>query len=377
MTEIDAPTILATLERVANDVIAERAIGVDASAEFPAAAIAALGEAGLLGLMSAREVGGLGGGPRLASMVIRRVAQACGSTAMVLCMHYCGVAVLEPHAPEGVRRKAATGEHLSTLAFSEAGSRSQFWAPVSTATRDGDDVVLDARKSWITSAGHATAYVWSSRPLAAEGASTLWLVPAGTPGLRVLGPFDGLGLRGNDSSPVHAEGVRVPASAMLGADGEGLGIMLGTVLPLFQLLNASCSLGLMQAALQRTLAHVTGTGFEHSGTALRDLPTIRAYVARMSIETDMVQALLDDTAAAIEAGRADAMLRVLQSKAAAGESATRVLDTAMRVCGGAAFRREVGVERLFRDGRAAGVMAPTTDVLYDFIGKALTGLPLL
>ncbi len=377
MTEIDAPTILATLERVANDVIAERAIGVDASAEFPAAAIAALGEAGLMGLMSAREVGGLGGGPRLASAVIRRVAQACGSTAMVLCMHYCGVAVLEPHAPESVRRKAATGEHLSTLAFSEAGSRSQFWAPVGTATRDGDDVVLDARKSWITSAGHATAYVWSSRPLAAEGASTLWLVPAGTPGLRVLGPFDGLGLRGNDSSPVHAEGVRVPASAMLGADGEGLGLMLGTVLPLFQLLNASCSLGLMQAALQRTLAHVTGTGFEHSGTALRDLPTIRAYVARMSIETDMVQALLDDTAAAIEAGRADAMLRVLQSKAAAGESATRVLDTAMRVCGGAAFRREVGVERLFRDGRAAGVMAPTTDVLYDFIGKALTGLPLL
>jgi alkylation response protein AidB-like acyl-CoA dehydrogenase len=296
---------------------------------------------------------------------------------MVLCMHYCGVAVLEPHAPEDVRRRAATGEHLSTLAFSEAGSRSQFWAPVSTATRDGDEIVLDARKSWITSAGHGTAYVWSSRPVQAEGASTLWLVPAGSPGLRVLGPFDGLGLRGNDSSPVHAEGLRVSASAMLGSDGAGLGIMLGTVLPLFQLLNASCSLGLMQAAVQRTLAHVTGTGFEQSGSSLRDLPTIRAYVARMSIETDMVQTLLDDTAAAIEAGRADAMLRVLQSKAAAGESATRVLDTAMRVCGGAAFRREVGVERLFRDGRAAGVMAPTTDVLYDFIGKALTGLDLL
>lgn len=377
MTELEEQDILATLERVANDVIAEHAPGVDARAEFPAASIAALGRAGLMGLLSAREVGGLGGGPRLASHVIRRVAQACGSTAMVLCMHYCGVAVLEPHAAEDVRRKAATGEHLSTLAFSEAGSRSQFWAPVSTATRDGDDVILNARKSWITSARHATAYVWSSRPVEAEGASTLWLVPAGAPGLRVVAPFDGLGLRGNDSSPVHAEGLRVPASAMLGADGQGIGIMLGTVLPLFQLLNASCSLGLMQAAVQRTLAHVTGTGFEHTGTSLRDLPTIRAYVARMSIETDMVQTLLDDTAAAIEAGRADAMLRVLQSKAAAGESATRVLDTAMRVCGGAAFRRDVGVERLFRDGRAAGVMAPTTDVLYDFIGKALTGLELL
>ena len=60
----------------------------------------------------------------------------------------------------------------------------------------------------------------------------------------------------------------------------------------------------------------------------------------------------------------------------AGETATEVLDLAMRVCGGAAFRKDVGVERYFRDTRAAGVMAPTTDQLYDFIGKAVCGLPL-
>jgi alkylation response protein AidB-like acyl-CoA dehydrogenase len=70
------------------------------------------------------------------------------------------------------------------------------------------------------------------------------------------------------------------------------------------------------------------------------------------------------------------MLRVLEVKAAAGETATEVTDLAMRVCGGAAFRKEVGVERNFRDARAASVMAPTTDVLYDFVGKAVCGLPL-
>ena len=69
------------------------------------------------------------------------------------------------------------------------------------------------------------------------------------------------------------------------------------------------------------------------------------------------------------------MLRVLECKAAAGESATQVLDTAMRVCGGAAFRKDVGVERRFRDSRAGTVMAPTTDQLYDFSGKAICGLP--
>jgi alkylation response protein AidB-like acyl-CoA dehydrogenase len=69
-------------------------------------------------------------------------------------------------------------------------------------------------------------------------------------------------------------------------------------------------------------------------------------------------------------------LRVLESKAATGESAAMVCDLAMRVCGGAAFRKEVGVERVFRDSRASLVMGPTTDVLYDFIGKAVCGLPL-
>jgi len=103
---------------------------------------------------------------------------------------------------------------------------------------------------------------------------------------------------------------------------------------------------------------------------------MRAFVARMRIKTDQTKALNGDTLAAMATGRADAQLRVLESKAAAGEAAAEVLDLAMRVCGGAAFRKEVGVERLFRDARAALVMGPTTDVLYDFIGKAVCGLPL-
>ena len=86
--------------------------------------------------------------------------------------------------------------------------------------------------------------------------------------------------------------------------------------------------------------------------------------------------LLDDTVAALAVGRADAMLRVLQVKAHAAESALQVTDLAMRVCGGAAFRKEVGIERLFRDARAASVMAPTSDVLDDFIGKATLGMDL-
>jgi alkylation response protein AidB-like acyl-CoA dehydrogenase len=345
--------------------------------EFPAETVRALGDAGLLGLVSATEVGGQGLGLPAAVTVVERLARECGSTAMVVCMHYCATAVLEALGPIEIRKAIAAGKHLSTLAFSELGSRSQFWVPMSTATPDGDEIKLNARKSFATSARHADSYVWSSKPVAGGELSTLWLVPRTTAGLRVADAgFDGIGLRGNDSSPITAEDARIPATARLGDDGAGFGVMMGTVLPWFDVLSAAVSTGLMEAAVQRTAAHAAGTQFQHAGTSIAELPTVRAYIARMRIKTDQNKALLGDTLAAIAGNRADTMLRVLECKAAAGEAAAEVTDLAMRVCGGAAFRKEVGVERIFRDARAALVMGPTTDVLYDFIGKAVCGLPL-
>jgi alkylation response protein AidB-like acyl-CoA dehydrogenase len=372
----DSETYQNIVEQVCRETIGAAASGVDASASFPSRSIEALKKAGLMGAISAPDAGGLGLSFAGAADIVRRIAQECGSTAMVLCMHYCGVAVLEAHGSIEVRRAAAAGDHLSTLAFSEEGSRSHFWSPIGTAQANGGQVVLDARKSWVTSASAATAYVWSSKPLGAAGLSTVWLVPANTPGVEVSGRFDGMGLRGNDSAPVTARSARIPAASMLGEDGKGFDLMMGTVLPMFNVLSAACAVGLMETAVRRTAEHAGRVRYADTGGKLADLPTIRNYIARMRVKTDMARTLLEDTAAALRTGREDTMLRVLECKAAAGESADEVLDLAMRVCGGAAFRKEVGVERCFRDARAAGVMAPTTDVLYDFIGKAVCGMDL-
>ena len=364
------------LERICREAIGPAAAAVDRDGKFPDAAIQALKTGSFLGAMSSPDVGGLGLGLRGSAAIVGRVAEECGSTAMILCMHYSGVAVLEKFAGDDIRRAAAKGDHLSTLAFSEAGTRSHFWIPGSKAIPDNGQVTLDARKSWVTSASRATAYVWSSKPVEADGLSTIWLVPANAAGLSINQPFEGLGLRGNDSSPVSATGVRVPRSAMLGADGKGFDIMMGVVLPVFNILNSACSVGLMNAAVSRSVAHAAGVHHTDTGASLADLPTVRSFIAQMRVKTDMVAALLRDTITAVEAGSPEATLRVLECKTAAGETAAEVLDLAMRVCGGAAFRRETGVERYFRDARAAGIMAPTTDMLYDFIGKAVCGLPL-
>src|SRR3954466_9877438 len=102
---------------------------------------------------------------------------------MVLLMHYAAVSVIEAYGPDDVRRAIAEGRHLSTVAFSERGSRSHFWVPTSSATAIEGGIRLDAAKSWVTSAGETDSYVWSSRPVATPGPMTLWLVPASTPGL--------------------------------------------------------------------------------------------------------------------------------------------------------------------------------------------------
>lgn len=368
-------TYLQQLDDIINTIIAPAAQTTDRDSAFPRAAIHALGDAGLLGLISAEEVGGMGLGLAEAAQVVERIAKVCSSTAMVVTMHYCGTTVLEKFGSAAIRRDIAEGAHLTTLAWSDSGSRSHFWAPVSKARREGNDFILDGSKSMVTSAAEADSYVWSTSPATAEGASTLWLVNSKATGLSQPKYFDGLGLRGNCSSPLTSTALRLSDADMLGTDGGGFDIMIGAVLPVFSTLIASCSIGMMDAAIEASCAHVSGNKFEHLGSSLADLPTIRAYIARAKIRADMARTLRDDTVTALAAGLADAMLRVMQVKVAAAEAALEVTDTAMRVCGGAAFRKDVGVERNFRDARAASIMAPTSDVLYDFIGKAVCGMP--
>jgi alkylation response protein AidB-like acyl-CoA dehydrogenase len=189
--------VLGAVRAAVENTIAPAAAEIDRTGAYPRADLEALTAAGALGLLSAPDVGGTGGSLPEVAATLESIARAVASTAMVLLMHYAAVSVIEPHGPEAVRREIAEGRHLSTLAFSERGSRSHFWAPVSTATAVGDDVRLDAAKSWVTSAGRTDSYVWSSRPVAAAGPMTLWLVPATTSGITVAGSFDGFGLRGN------------------------------------------------------------------------------------------------------------------------------------------------------------------------------------
>lgn len=128
-----------------------------------------------------------------------------------------------------------------------------------------------------------------------------------------------------------------------------------------------------RAAVAAAVRHCTAARLEHLDQSLSALPTIRAQLAKMSIELAATSAYLAQAAARLVEPQDDTMLHVLGVKAAANDAALHITDVTMRVCGGAAFSRHLSIERFFRDARAGSVMAPTADVLYDFYGKAITG----
>ena len=360
------------------DVARATAPKVDEEGTFPSDAVAELRTSGLLGLTLPTKVGGLGAGPHEFVEVVSAIAEACGSTAMVYLMHSAAAMTVAAAPPAGrpdLLPSLASGQALGTLAFSEPGSRSHFWAPVSKATTSPNARIrLDARKSWVTSAGQADVYVVSTQS-AAQEAVDLYAVPADTAGVEVTGDWRGMGLRGNASNPMSFTS-EIDEGDRVGEVGGGFDLMMQAVLPWFNLGNAAVSLGLSRAAERAAVQHTSGAELEHLSQSLAALPTIRAQLARMSLDVAATAAYVEKTAGRLVEPAEDTMLHVLGVKALANDAALRVTDTAMRVCGGAAFSAHLQIDRMFRDARAGSVMAPTADVLYDFYGKAITGQPL-
>jgi alkylation response protein AidB-like acyl-CoA dehydrogenase len=368
--------------KIATEVLLPNAADVDTRGRYPAESLKALADAGLYGLCLPNDVGGMGEGMRAFAGVVEELSGACASTAMIYVMHVAASQAITTSSTLGDRdpilREIAAGKHLTTLAFSETGSRSQFWAPVSKLEERNGHYLTSASKSWVTAAGHADSYVSTAQKPNAVSylESTVYLVRTKADGVRVTSAFNGLGLRGNDSAPVSLDQITVNKADLISALGEGPKVVLEVVLPWFAVGTAAMANGLCRAAVQRTTEHLISTGFEHDGSKLRDLPNLRARLAEMSVRTEQARSLLGHTLDQIDSPSEVTPLFVLQSRLAALQAAVDVTDLAMKTCGGAAFSRHLGIERLFRDSRAGWVMAPTVDHLNDFIGRALTGLPL-
>ena len=238
---------------------------------------------------------------------------------------------------------------------------------------------MNAQKSWVTSAGEADGYVVSTRTSGGAGATDtmLYLVLKEDAGMRVAGTWNGLGIRGNASNPMVLENCSIPSDRALCKRSEGFRPCSVWSFLWFNLGNEAISVGIAEDAVAATTAHLTSRRFsDMNNSRLADLPTLRARLAQMRIGTDMAHAHLTSVIDAVERPGPETTLMVLESKAAGADAALAVTDLGMKACGGAAFSKHLSLDRNFRDARAAYVMGPTSDVLQEFIGRAMCGMEL-
>ena len=376
--------MIATARDVAQSVTARHADADDRDARWPAETMRALADAGLLGLTAPRAVGGLEAGMQGLVAVSEALARESASAGLCFGMHCVGTAVIAAKATDAQRecylRPIARGQHVTTLALSEPGTGAFFFYPETVLARDGAGYMVDGTKSFVTNGSHADSYVVSTAPLADEGDEGQFncvLVDRDRPGLAWLDAWAGLGMRANDSRTLRLEGVRVSADHLLGDVGDQLWYVFEVVAPYFLMAMSGTYLGVAQAAFDEARAHVGTRRYAHSGELLGSAPVVAHRLGDLWTRLESTRQLVYAAAAQGDAGAADALPAVLASKAAAGDTAVHLANEAMTLCGGAAYRDNSRLARILRDARAAHVMAPTTDMLKGWVGRALLNLPLL
>jgi alkylation response protein AidB-like acyl-CoA dehydrogenase len=184
-------------------------------------------------------------------------------------------------------------------------------------------------------------------------------------------------MRANDSRTLRVTGAEIPRDALLGAQGDQLWYVFEVVAPYFLMAMAGTYLGVAQAAFDEARLHVGTRRYGHSGELLGQAPVVAHRVGELWGRLEATRQLIYSAAEKGDAGAPDALPTLLACKAMAGDTAVHLANEAMTLCGGSAYRENSRLARILRDARASHVMAPTTDILKTWVGRALLNLPLL
>jgi isovaleryl-CoA dehydrogenase len=371
-------------EEIVARVVAPNAVAVDQEGRWPEESMRAFAEAGLLGLHVPVELGGHGQGLGSLAVLTEVIGRACGSSALCFAMHNVATAVIaaKPTRDQEERflRPIAAGEHITTLSLSEKGSGAHFYLPQTRLEREGDTLIVEGGKQFVTSGGHADSYVVSTRAsdeLAEAGEFSCVLIEKDTPRMEWHGEWQGMGMRGNSSIGLNLDRSPVPAGNLLGAEGDQTWFVFEVVAPYFIIAMASTYLGIAQGALDQAISHLKRRSYDHSGDSLADADLLQYKIAKAWAEVEKCRLLVRSAAHAGDLGDPDALIPILSAKAEVADMGVRVVNDAMSMTGGIGYSENGDLARRLRDIRAAHVMSPTTDILRLWAGRALLGRPLL
>ena len=252
-----------------------------------------------------------------------------------------------------------TGQAISAFALTEPSSGSDVANSAMTATRDGDGFVLNGEKTWISNGGIADVYTLFARTGEAPGAKGLsaFLVPAGIPGFEIAERLDTIAP--HPLATLRFSDCRIPASALLGAPGNGFKIAM-SVLDIFRPTVAAAALGFARRALDEALARVVGRRIQ--GAPLFDLQMVQGHIADMALDVDAAALLVYRAAWTKDSGAPRVTREAAMAKLFATEQAQKVIDTAVQLHGGDGVKSGETVERLYREIRALRIYEGASDV---------------
>jgi acyl-CoA dehydrogenase len=346
----------------------------------PAAAcrayVAQLGAAGWLKYAVPRAHGGALEALDVRSLCLIRetLGYASGLAEFAFAMQGLGSGPISLFGSEALKRKylsdVASGAAIAAFAISEADAGSDVGAMQTSARRDGDSIVIDGEKTWISNAGIASHYVVFCRwPEGGDRAFVAVVVDAGTTGLDVTHTVDVMAP--HPLGTIRFSGCRVPISQVIGETGHGMRVALGT-LDLFRTTVGAAALGFARRAFDDAVAHVrTRRAF---GQALAEFQLTQAAIADMATAIDASALLVYRAAWTRDQGAERVTREAAMAKLVATESAQQIIDRAIQLLGARGVIRGATVERLYREIRALRIYEGTSEIQKIVIaGQVLRG----
>jgi acyl-CoA dehydrogenase len=369
----DERMVLDAVRDVVADVVAPNAAQVDEEGCFPADSMAAINALGLNAMFVPEAYGGAPLSYTAYLACLQLISGACASTGITWATNFHAMKPLIDFGTEEQKLRLlpriADGG-LASLAITEPEAGSDATGMRTRFTEDGDEIIVDGGKTFITNGDRADLYLLFGKWSAIEDqrrAISVLVLEKGTPGLSVLGVEKKMGHRGSTTATLAFDGCRVPRSNLIGAPGAGLPV-------LFASLNksrpsiAAHSLGIARAAFDRAIAYINAR--KQSGRRIIDNQGIQFLIAELATDIAMVESFLWRVAAMIESGESDISTESSMVKARASDVAMKVTDAAVQLHGGYGYCRDYEVERLMRDAKINQIWEGANQIHAQLIGRS-------
>lgn len=385
MSQHDYAALRSEVRAIVEKVIRPNADKTDREGIYPRENLRALAQAGWNGVLLPKKYGGLELDHVAFAIAAEEIGRACASTGLVYVMHVGAVQTIALYGNDEQKARWLTPVRdglIGTYSTSEKASGGHWWYNFSQASRDGEDYLLNAEKSFTTSSGQADFYVTQTRAPDAKKATDIvfFLVDGKAPGIEA-GVWDALGVHGNHSGPIRYTNVKVPKRDLLGGEGAGKDIIYNGVSPVYLVGLGAVWHGVGRGALDTVVQYATNTIHRDFDRRLSDYQVLRQQLGEAKVLLESVGPWQEALAVKLDqlqaAGRpqGEILIPLTEFKVHAAEVANKVTQRALDVSGGYGYKRGA-LERYFRDARAAIAMGPSNNIAREWIGKTLVNLPL-